>query len=88
MTTASHSSPAGSTNTADEEITLPMMRQVLYSAVVADALDSMGYPHQSPATDSADPPKIALAMAKGKATPSARMWAGNSSALMIALIDV
>ena len=48
MTTASHSSPAGSTNTADEEITLPMMRQVLYSAVVADALDSMGYPHQSP----------------------------------------
>jgi len=48
MTTASHSSPAGSTKTADEEITLPMMRQVLYSAVVADALDSMGYPHQSP----------------------------------------
>jgi regulator of RNase E activity RraA len=30
------------------EITLPMMRQSLYSAVVSDALDAMGYPHQSP----------------------------------------
>lgn len=30
------------------EITLPMMREALYSAVVCDALDSLGYPHQSP----------------------------------------
>src|SRR5688500_16488471 len=30
------------------EITLPMMRQSLYSAVVSDALDAMGCPHQSP----------------------------------------
>ena len=29
-------------------ITLDMMRQELYGAVVADALDSMGYTHQSP----------------------------------------
>lgn len=30
------------------EITLPMMRDALYSAVVCDALDALGYPHQSP----------------------------------------
>ncbi len=30
------------------EITLPMMRQSLYAAVVADALDSLGYTNQSP----------------------------------------
>ncbi len=30
------------------EITLPMMRQSLYAAVVADALDSLGHSHQSP----------------------------------------
>lgn len=30
------------------EITLPMMRRELYSAVVSDALDALGYPHQSP----------------------------------------
>jgi len=29
-------------------ITLPMMRQSLYAAVVADALDSLGFGHQSP----------------------------------------
>jgi 4-hydroxy-4-methyl-2-oxoglutarate aldolase len=29
-------------------ISLEMMRQVLYSAVVCDALDALGYPHQSP----------------------------------------
>lgn len=29
-------------------ITLAMMRAELYSAVVSDALDGMGYPHQSP----------------------------------------
>ncbi len=29
-------------------ITLPMMRAELYSAVVSDALDSLGLPHQSP----------------------------------------
>jgi 4-hydroxy-4-methyl-2-oxoglutarate aldolase len=33
---------------AEEPITLPMMRQVFYSAVVCDALDALGYPHQSP----------------------------------------
>jgi len=33
---------------APAEITLPMMRQELYSAVVADALDSLGYKNQSP----------------------------------------
>lgn len=30
------------------EITLPMMRESLYSAVVCDALDSLGYRNQSP----------------------------------------
>jgi len=30
------------------DITLSMMRESLYSAVVADALDSLGYTHQSP----------------------------------------
>jgi regulator of RNase E activity RraA len=30
------------------EITLPMMRESLYSAVVCDALDALGYTHQSP----------------------------------------
>lgn len=30
------------------EITLPMMRASLYSAVVSDALDSLGFPRQSP----------------------------------------
>jgi regulator of RNase E activity RraA len=30
------------------EITLPMMRESLYSAVLCDALDSMGLTHQSP----------------------------------------
>lgn len=30
------------------EITLPMMRESLYAAVVADALDSLGFGHQSP----------------------------------------
>jgi len=30
------------------QITLPMMRETLYSAVVADALDQLGLPHQSP----------------------------------------
>ena len=32
----------------NEPITLEMMRRELYSAVVADALDALGYPHQSP----------------------------------------
>jgi len=31
-----------------DAVTLPMMREKLYSAVVADALDSLGYLHQSP----------------------------------------
>lgn len=31
-----------------DPITLDMMRPVLYSAVVSDALDALGYPHQSP----------------------------------------
>jgi len=30
------------------EISLPMMRESLYSAVVCDALDALGYAHQSP----------------------------------------
>lgn len=33
---------------APRQITLPMMRKSLYSAVVCDALDAMGFPHQSP----------------------------------------
>jgi regulator of RNase E activity RraA len=32
----------------DEPITLPMMRESLHSAVVADALDAVGYRNQSP----------------------------------------
>src|SRR6476620_5967566 len=35
-------------NSADTPITLAMMRQSLYSAVVCDALDALGYPRQSP----------------------------------------
>lgn len=31
-----------------EKITLPMMRQTLYAAVLCDALDALGYPRQSP----------------------------------------
>ena len=31
-----------------QTITLAMMRESLYSAVVSDALDRLGYPHQSP----------------------------------------
>lgn len=34
--------------TVPAEITLPMMRASLYSAVVSDALDSLGYKRQSP----------------------------------------
>jgi regulator of RNase E activity RraA len=34
--------------TTADKITLPMMRESLYSAVVCDALDSLGYKHQSP----------------------------------------
>ena len=34
--------------TPPAEITLPMMRASLYSAVVSDALDSLGFPRQSP----------------------------------------
>lgn len=33
---------------AENPITLAQMRQVFYSAVVCDALDALGYPHQSP----------------------------------------
>ena len=33
---------------APDTITLDMMRQTLYSAVVCDALDGLGYTHQSP----------------------------------------
>jgi 4-hydroxy-4-methyl-2-oxoglutarate aldolase len=33
---------------ADQPITLELMRQTFYSAVVCDALDALGYPHQSP----------------------------------------
>ena len=36
------------TQASNPTITLPMMRDVLYSAVVSDALDALGYPHQSP----------------------------------------
>lgn len=35
-------------NQSDQTITLPMMRESLYSAVVSDALDSLGLRHQSP----------------------------------------
>jgi 4-hydroxy-4-methyl-2-oxoglutarate aldolase len=34
--------------TAPREITLAMMRESLYAAVVSDALDALGYRHQSP----------------------------------------
>ncbi len=33
---------------AEPVITLAQMREVFYSAVVCDALDALGYPHQSP----------------------------------------
>ena len=35
-------------STVPAEITLPMMRESLYSAVVSDALDSLGFKRQSP----------------------------------------
>ena len=35
-------------NESPETITIAMMRTALYSAVVADALDGLGYTHQSP----------------------------------------
>jgi len=35
----------------NDEITLPMMREKLYSAVVSDALDGLGYRRQSPAVE-------------------------------------
>ena len=35
-------------DSCDTPITLAMMRQSLYSAVVCDALDALGYPRQSP----------------------------------------
>jgi len=42
--------PTSTGNAAHEasDISLKLMRDVLYSAVVADALDALGYPHQSP----------------------------------------
>src|SRR5688572_21629354 len=33
---------------AEQPITLAQMREVFYSAVVCDALDALGFPHQSP----------------------------------------
>lgn len=36
------------TESAPQEITLAMMRECFYSAVVCDALDGLGYRHQSP----------------------------------------
>lgn len=36
------------TNASPSTITLAMMRESLYSAVVSDALDGLGYKHQSP----------------------------------------
>jgi 4-hydroxy-4-methyl-2-oxoglutarate aldolase len=36
------------TMASDPTITLDLMRQTFYSAVVCDALDALGYPHQSP----------------------------------------
>ena len=35
-------------NEIPDKITLEMMRSSFYSAVVSDALDALGYPHQSP----------------------------------------
>ena len=35
-------------SSAPQEITLSMMRESMYSAVVCDALDALGYRHQSP----------------------------------------
>ena len=32
----------------NQPITIAMVREVLYSAVMSDALDALGYPHQSP----------------------------------------
>ncbi len=37
--------------TAEIEITLEMMRETFYSAVVSDALDALGYKEQSPRVD-------------------------------------
>jgi len=46
--TASLEEKLGMSESAPSEITLAMMRESLYSAVVCDALDSLGYMRQSP----------------------------------------
>ncbi len=54
-----------------DEITLPMMRQALYSAVVCDALDGLGYANQSPRVQL--PPLTVDAVLVGRAKTT--LWA-------------
>jgi 4-hydroxy-4-methyl-2-oxoglutarate aldolase len=53
------------------DITLPMMRKSLYSAVMSDALDAMGYPRQSPRV--AMPPITGISMLIGRCRTT--LWA-------------
>src|SRR4026207_1590230 len=52
-------------------ITLAMMREVLYSAVVCDALDSLGYTRQSPSVQLPPQPGINKRVGRCKTT----LWA-------------
>ncbi len=65
------SADSGQVNSSPEVITLSMMRQTLYSAVVADALDSLGCVHQSPRVQL--PPLTEVSMLVGRCKTT--LWA-------------
>jgi regulator of RNase E activity RraA len=48
MNDSTQSSPNTSSDSSQQPITLAMMRESLYTAVVCDALDALGYRNQSP----------------------------------------
>ena len=56
------------------EITLSMMRESLYSAVVADALDSLGYTHQSPRVSLTPYSSVGVLVGRCKTTLWADMY--------------
>jgi regulator of RNase E activity RraA len=59
---------------SDGEITLAMMRESLYTAVVCDALDSLGYTYQSPRVPWVPMPQDALLVGRCKTTLWADMY--------------
>ena len=56
------------------EITLPMMREVLYAAVVCDALDGLGFRNQSPRVELRPVTTEALLVVRSKTTLWAEMF--------------